>query len=297
MRQLYAHEFFLPHFPLHIMSVNQGPIAPHAHDFFEIVYVRRGRGVHYIEGAPYPIQSGDLYVISPGEGHYYTSLPEGDIHIINILWMPELVEETLHADATLQGAVKLLYVEPLLRRETRFAHRLHLAGSLSFRVEALIDEMLREYATAAAGSELLLRHLFCALLVLLSRAYDEQAKTRVVGRKSIDTSQAVVEKAIAYIEANHTRPLRVADVAAHTAMSASRLAHLFKSRTDRGILEYLHHYRVARICNDLLHNKDSIQEIAAAAGYTDLRFFHRVFRRYTGCNPSQFRQHFANQVK
>lgn len=267
-----------------------------------MVYVRRGRGWHFIEGERYPIQAGDLYVISPGETHGYAPLKDEAMHIVNILWMPSLVEDLLRAprhrargtERTLSGARQLLYVEPMLRRETRFTRRLHLAGRTALRVELLIDEMRREQTQAAAGCELLLRHLFCALLVLLSRDYDEQnewSRVRSEAAPRVSTQEALVARAIEYIEENHTGALRVSDVAAHVALSPSRLSHVFKQQTRRGINEYLHQYRIARACASLMESNVTVGQVAADVGYSDARFFHRVFRRHTGCNPTQYRQH------
>ena len=301
-------QVFPTSFPLHIAEVKQSAIEEHSHEFFEMVYVRRGRGQHFIEGESFPIQAGDLYVISPGEKHGYSPIDGELLHIVNILWMPSLVEDALRAasrdssekdrgDSALSGARQLLYVEPMLRRETHFAHRLHLAGRTAYRVDMLIDEIRQEQAQAAAGYELLLRHLFCALLVLLSRAYDEQNERAAVTKtKTQSHGEKVVARAIDYIEANYNQPLRVRDVAAHIAISESRLAHVFKENTRRGINEYLHEFRIARACAALLEGNQPVGQIAADIGYSDSRFFHRTFRRQIGCSPTQYKQHFAQQA-
>lgn len=320
METLRARHYFPTGFPLHIAEVQQEEIVEHSHDFFEMVYVRRGRGWHIIDGERYPIQAGDLYAISPGEAHGYQPHSGESLHITNILWMPALVDSALRgstrekksrlrmpqtlgvddastlADAsTLEGARRLLYVEPMLRRETRFAHRLHLSGRTAYRVELLIDEMKREQQMTEPGRELLQRHLFCALLVLLSRAYDKQRSKTEKSSRAASSQEKIVARAIEFLEENYMQPLRVADVAAHVALSPSRLSHVFKENTRRGVNEYLHELRVAKACAALLETELTIGEIAADAGYSDARFFHRMFRRYTGCNPTQYRVHYASQ--
>jgi AraC-like DNA-binding protein/mannose-6-phosphate isomerase-like protein (cupin superfamily) len=310
VNHLRARQYFSASFPLYIAESQQTAMAEHSHEFFEMVYVRRGCGWHFIEGERYPIKAGDLYVISPDEKHGYAPLQNEAMAIVNILWMPSLVEDVLRAtsrtrgradsstrsgEKSLSGARQLLYVEPVLRKETRFTRRLQLSGKTALRVELLIDEMCREQAQAAAGCELLLRHLFCALLVLLSRSYDEQnerALTRIEAPR-VSPQEKIVSYAIEYIEENYARPMRVSEVAAHVALSSSRLAHIFKQHTRRGINEYLHEYRIARACTALMESNAAVGEIAADVGYSDARFFHRVFRRYTGCNPTQYREHCA----
>jgi AraC-like DNA-binding protein len=75
-------------------------------------------------------------------------------------------------------------------------------------------------------------------------------------------------------------------------MSPSRLAHLFKQHTHRSILAYLHEFRINRICEELLHSDAPVSAIALNLGYGDLRFFYRVFRRHTGCSPTEYRRKF-----
>src|SRR5690349_9504673 len=153
-------------FPLAVTEVEQSALQSHAHDFYEMVYVRRGRGTHLIEDTPYPIRAGDFYFLRPGETHSYR--PDGPLRIVNILWQPSLVREILRADSS------LAFLEPLLRPQGKSRpvfRRLHLSGSAAFRVENLLDEMHREFEAAklgapATGCHSLLRHLFCALLVL-----------------------------------------------------------------------------------------------------------------------------------
>jgi AraC-like DNA-binding protein/mannose-6-phosphate isomerase-like protein (cupin superfamily) len=313
--RLRAQSYFTAQFPMYIAEVRQESIDEHSHEFYEMVYVRRGRGEHSIEGRTYPIQAGDLYVIHPGEKHSYTPVPGSHLHIINLLWMPSLVKDLLEsgelpAQSTLNPERGLSYIEPFLRRgkgskhesARKFNHRLHLSGRMAYRVESLLDEIRREQTVAAPGAQLLQRYLFCALLVLLSRAYEAQTQPPSAAQSTLNAGNiglnaagqhATIARAIEWLEEHYAEPIRVRDVAAHAALSESRLAHLFKEHTGRGLIEYLHEYRINRGCARLCETSQPIQEIAGEIGYNDLRFFHRLFRRHTGCNPTQYRQHFG----
>jgi AraC family L-rhamnose operon regulatory protein RhaS len=278
-------------FPLYVAEARHGPVAAHCHEFFELVYLRAGRGTHRIGEACYPIQTGDVYVISPGEPHAYHTLDDGEMRIVNLLFLPEILDRAPLSGAALSGLTRLLYIEPLFREEARFTHRLNLRGTPAYQVETILDEMLREQRARASGYELVLSSMFCTLLVWLSRAYEQQ-----IAREGTELEfmrrHAVVAAAVRYIERHHAEPISLADVAQHTAMSASRLAHLFKEHTHRSILAYLHEYRIGRICEELLRTDTPVTELAAGLGYGDLRFFYRVFRRQVGYSPSTYRRMF-----
>lgn len=291
-RVLRSREYFDAGFPLYVIELQQGAISPHAHDFHELVYVRHGRGTHLIEGVPYPIRAGDVYFLRPGEAHSY-SPDVRNLQIINVLWQPSLVKQVLRADAPLEGIEQLL--QPRAKAARRFQRRLHLTGNAAFRVENLLDEMRREIEAVkigapAPGSHALLRHLFCALLVLLSRANTPGHKAH---RQNGDSAaQNLVARAITYLETHSTETVRVGDVASHVALSAGRFAHLFKTHTGRSVIEYLHELRLEKICAALRESTLPIQDIAGEAGYNDTRFFHRVFRRHAGCSPTEYRARF-----
>ncbi len=277
--------------PLYVTEARHGTTATHCHDFFELVYLRSGRGVHRIGEGRYPIQAGDVYVISPGEPHAYDTLDDGDMRIVNLLFLPEALDRWPVAGAALSGITRLLYIEPLFREEARFAHRLNLRGALAYQVETILDEMVREQQARASGYELLLTTMFCTLLVWLSRAYEQQ-----IARDGVEPEftrrHAIVAEAVRYIEAHHTEPVSLSDVAQHAALSPSRVAHLFKEHTHRSILAYLHEYRITRACEELLRTATPVTDLAANLGYGDLRFFHRVFRRQVGYSPTEYRRLF-----
>jgi AraC-like DNA-binding protein len=294
MRHLLNADFFSGDFPLHITTATHGTVTAHRHEFFELVYLIDGRGTHRIGAESYPIQTGDVYVISPDEPHAYHSADDAAMRIVNVLFLPQILDEALLDDAALSGLTRLLYIEPLFREEARFAHRLNLEGSVAYRVEAMLQEMEQEQRAQAPGYRLVLKSMFCTLLVLLSRAYEQQL-SRAGAAVQFARRHAVVDAAISYIEAHHTEAVSLADVAHYTAMSPSRLAHLFKTHTRRSILSYLHEYRIGRICAELRQTDTPVTDVALNLGYGDLRFFHRVFRRYTGCSPTEYRRRFQQR--
>ena len=295
MTHLLSADFFTADFPLYVAEMRHGMIDSHCHEFFEMVYLKSGRGEHRIGATSYPIQAGDVYVISPDEPHAYYPVDGAEVRIVNLLFLPRILDEALLSSSAGAGLTQLLYVEPLFREEAQFAHRLNLQGALAYRVETLLQEMEQEQELRACGLELVMRNLFCMLLVLLSRAYAQQiSSTGVAGEWT--RRHAVVEEAMRYIEAHHAEAVSLTDVARHTAMSPSRLAHLFKQHTRRSILAYLHEFRINRICDCLLATDAPVSELAFNLGYGDLAFFNRVFRRQTGFNPTEYRRRFRTAV-
>ena len=67
-----------------LVSIHDREMQEHCHDdFYELVFVRNGKGFHMLEGELYPIQAGNLFLIHPGERHRYV---KPDLSIYNILF-------------------------------------------------------------------------------------------------------------------------------------------------------------------------------------------------------------------
>ncbi len=67
------------------------------------------------------------------------------------------------------------------------------------------------------------------------------------------------------------------------------LARSFRKFYGTTVAEYVRSLRVEHACN-LLHGHNSIAEIALASGFCDQSHFTKIFKRFTGMTPTQFRR-------
>ena len=96
-------------------------------------------------------------------------------------------------------------------------------------------------------------------------------------------------KARKYIEEHADEELSLTKIAMVVNMNANYLSENFKQVTGTNFVEYVARTRFANAC-DLLRNRNlRISEIAFAAGFQSLSQFNRVFKRFSGKSPTQFR--------
>lgn len=99
----------------------------------------------------------------------------------------------------------------------------------------------------------------------------------------------VIKKALLYISEHFNSQLTLEDVAAHVHLHPSYFSTLFKQMTGSSFKEYLNMVRIEE-SKRLLSNTDfSIIDIAVAVGFEDQSYFSKVFKKYTGLTPKQFR--------
>jgi AraC-like DNA-binding protein len=96
-------------------------------------------------------------------------------------------------------------------------------------------------------------------------------------------------KARKFIEAHSGEELSLTKVAKAVNISANYLSEKFKQVTGTNFVEYVARTRFKNAC-DLLRNPNlRTSEIAFAVGFQSLSQFNRVFKRFSGKSPSQYR--------
>lgn len=100
----------------------------------------------------------------------------------------------------------------------------------------------------------------------------------------------IIKKAILYISKNFSENLTLEEVALHVHLNPAYFSSMFKQSTGSSFKEYLNMIRIEE-SKRLLSNTDySIIDIAVATGFEDQSYFTRVFKKYTGLTPKQYRQ-------
>lgn len=88
-----------------------------------------------------------------------------------------------------------------------------------------------------------------------------------------------------HLSLNHS----LSEIAEHIHISPSRLAHLFSEQVGTSIIKWREDQRMIK-AQYLLHTSSApIYAISRQLGYDDQLYFSRLFKRYTGLTPSEFR--------
>lgn len=89
----------------------------HSHNYFEFVYVLHGRALHYTENKKAMIKEGDYFLIDINQSHgYETATPNEEFAIINCMFMPSFLDNTLGNTAQSKGLeiqTKTWYNKPM----------------------------------------------------------------------------------------------------------------------------------------------------------------------------------------
>jgi signal transduction histidine kinase/ABC-type sugar transport system substrate-binding protein/AraC-like DNA-binding protein len=115
-----------------------------------------------------------------------------------------------------------------------------------------------------------------------------QRSSSGAGGHGMQTSQ-LVKLAIAYMQAQHHRPLSRQEIADSLGINRAYLSTIFQQELGLTPWDYLNRYRIARAKSLLRASGCSVTEIAGRVGFNDPSYFGRVFRRVVGCTPQDYR--------
>lgn len=116
-----------------------------------------------------------------------------------------------------------------------------------------------------------------------------QIMNLVSEKKACETNQ-LIDNIVAYVNANFTEPLTLSDLAEQFYLNKSYLSALFKKRTSTTFLKYLTDLRMGKAVELLTSSHFKIIEIAHLVGYSDEKYFSKLFKKTYNMIPELYRK-------
>lgn len=108
--------------------------------------------------------------------------------------------------------------------------------------------------------------------------------------RAIKSEKPAIQKAKHYIQEHFRQPLTMEEVSIHAGLSATYFSKLFKKETSMPFPEYVNRVRIEQVKGLLLSGETSIHASAIEAGFESISHFNRVFRKYEGKSPADYRK-------
>ena len=100
----------------------------------------------------------------------------------------------------------------------------------------------------------------------------------------------VYEKVKKFIEDNYHKDLSLDNVSEVVGLSPSYLSLVFKEVSGTNFVEFINTYRISKSKILLQDISLTVNEISEKVGYTNSNTFIKVFKKYEGITPGQFRE-------
>jgi AraC family transcriptional regulator len=101
------------------------------------------------------------------------------------------------------------------------------------------------------------------------------------------------QRAREYLHANFRRPVTMADLARVASTHPVYLGQMFHRHFGETVGDYVKRLRVRAAAEQLSNSDLPLAEIAFEHGFCDQSHFHRVFKKFAGVTPAEFRREFS----
>lgn len=149
--------------------------------------------------------------------------------------------------------------------------------------QRIYREMIQELQLCRPHYQELLAVLLLQLFVLVDR---HSSNNKVMN----SFVQNEIEHAVSYFNEHYNLDISIEEYAASRNMSTSWFIRNFKLYNGTTPLNYILSIRIANAQSLLENTRYNITEIASITGYDNPLYFSRLFKKYTGLSPSEYRK-------
>lgn len=247
-------------------------LAPlHYHREFEFLVITKGIVNIQIEKESYTLQKGEGVFINSGFIHRISSADKTEHGFIALVFDYSLLCN--ESDKIFMSYIKHILNQSLL-----------LPISLSKEICMQVEKLCSIFEQASFGYEFYIKSsLYHILFVLIQNA--RKVKTPVQNVKS-----NMIKTVIDYIKENYSKIISLQELADYIHISREYLCRMFHEITSVSPVVYLNQYRVQQSTLLLLDKNKNISDIAFSCGFHNSSYFNKLFKRYMGCTPTEFRE-------
>lgn len=253
----------------------------HEHDFLELTYVLSGQATHILDGVPSVLSKGDYFIVDYHKSHSYTQIGTEPFSVINCLFVPRFIDETLKGSHSLGEVVNSYMIKfdfcRLKDHPTKFIYH-----DKDGHIGRLFQILYEEYTAKRMGYSETMRCYLIAIIIDIMRQIQAPDYTK--------SESEMVRYTIDYIQNNFMDKLSLGQITRKFNYSLTHASHSFKKETGMTFQEYVQYVRIRESCRLLINTDKKVSEIAALVGYSNIQFFNEVFRRQIGMSPRDFRR-------
>ncbi len=103
-------------------------------------------------------------------------------------------------------------------------------------------------------------------------------------------SRSIASQAMFWLDEHYQHKFSLDALANELGKSRSYVSRKFHAETGEKIHDYLNTLRLRKACECLLHSDESVRDIAARVGFSDVTWFISSFKRGIGETPLQYRK-------
>ena len=264
-------------------------LEPHTHDFFEIAYILRGNGYHYLNGNKHKISTGDLFLLAPEGEHNFVPDEAQVLEWINCMFIPDIIDPHLIDITNTVDLLRTLVLCDSLQYDTSDLTGIEFLGTIED-LNRIFKDMSREYEQAKIGYQEALKNYLQIVLIKIFRAY--YVKNR---ESSGNIHKAMTELVMTHLQRiSFSQKIQIDELAKEAFYSPQHFRRLFKEETGVSLSSFMREQRINHACDLLVESDLKVVRIMEQVGFNDAKSFYSAFHSLKGLTPAQYREKYRN---
>lgn len=257
-------------------SSNGESDSPHRHDYYAIIFIEQGEGIHYVDFKEYKIENNSIYFILPGQMHQVklSAEPKG--------WVMTFTEEFLIANSIPDKLINDIYLfndygqsPPLSINDTQLPIYQNIVSQIE-----LFSNSLESYTLEAVGS---------LVKLFLIQSNNHCSLQKINNPQFMETTNHLLRSFKQLLNKHYANKHMVADYADMLAVTSDYLNKTVKSITGKSAKEHIQSKLIIEAKRTLLFSSLSNKELSYELGFDESAHFNNFFKKTTGLTPTEFR--------
>lgn len=233
----------------------KGISRENGYDSHQWIQTKSGSGFLEYENNIYKIGEGDGFLLPPNASHSYYPSKQG--------WEQEWV--------AFSGSHVSAYLEAL-----------HLEQFFITSGSGFISQLIKRAIDDSSNSLFAVRHS-----IIITQILNELAKSDFNNNEYLSIT-------LDYINSNYKNELTIIDLAKTQNITPQHFCKVFYEKMQMRPFEYLTRVRLSKSKELMLQSSElKIEEIASVVGFSSGSYFCKVFKKYEGVTPMQFKSAYS----
>lgn len=255
----------------------------HKHHFFELTFVLKGSGQHFLNESVVDYQEGDLFFLTPKDEHEFVISEPTTFGIIK--FTEQLFIEKASFTTSTYWRKNL---DSVIFHSNVIARSVITCDDDRNQLFGLYYLIRDELQNAPMYGRNVLTELFGALLIILSRNLKPTLKGQSFEHMS---DKDKVESILRYIRQSILKKelIKSRTIAETFHLSPNYIGIYIKKHLGISLQQYIMETKMKMAERLLKQSNLNINEVAEKLGFTDAAHFNKAFKKHSGVTPSEFK--------
>jgi AraC-like DNA-binding protein len=255
-------------------------LPTHSHTYYEIIYIVKGNGVHHLNNNLLSYKTGDLFVISPDDEHYF------DIKKSTRFVFIKFTDNYFNSNKKLSCDEFLLNTpENFMRDKSLKENVLKLDEPCKTILKNTIENITAYNSKTNVSTSPIVFYQVLSIFGLIKETM-RCMNMQIIGT-GIDNEQI-----ISYIHQNIYNPklVQIKSISRHFNIATTYFGTYFKRSFSITYRDYINNLRTKLIEKRFFNNQVPIKQIAYEFGFTDESHLSNYFKKQKNMKPSDFKK-------